>query len=195
MKFISKTELYLNKIVTQTICFKDYIDIVNENINFYKNITFKISTNNFSKEDFGEPKETNTKIINILSECNKSFLDSESILENCPNFCDCLSQEEKFKMYPLIKKKDDKIKLKLGESIMHDAESNKEIIDTINNCIFWEFPDYYPKIIDSFEKLNFQTMDSELLNNLIITFKKFNFFGNSKSYPEKKSLKLKYFLQ
>ena len=55
-------------------------------------------------------------------------MDSESILEKCPNFCDCLSQEEKFKMYPLIKKKDDKIKHKLGESIMHDAESNKETV-------------------------------------------------------------------
>ena len=193
MKFISKTEVNLNKIVAQTICFKDYIDIVNENINFYKNITFKISTNNFLKEDFGDPKETNTKIINILSECNKSFLDSESILEKCPNFCDYLSQEEKFKMYHLIKKKDDKIKRKLGESIMHDAESNKEIIDTINKFIFWEFPEYYPNVIDLFKKLNFQTMDSELLNNFIITFKNFNFFDNYNSNPEKKKLEIKVF--
>ena len=180
LMLISKDKLYLNKIIENTICFKDFINIVNKNIDYFKKISFTISTRNFIREDFGEAKEIIPKIIKILSECHQSCLDSDSIIEKYSNFSDYLSHDNKLILYHLIKKNNDIIKIQLGKSMMmNDAQNNEEIIHNIKECIAWNFPEIYPIVIDSFNKLNFQIMNLDFINDFVVVFKQFHFFETS----------------
>lgn len=62
-----------------------------------------INCENYKFEDYGKIEEIFPKIINILKNCPKFYLKSESI--NMPNLIEKLSKQEKKELFQLIKKR------------------------------------------------------------------------------------------
>ena len=179
LKYYSNNQIP-NHIISKTKCFSDYIDIVDANIALYEKDEFIISTKQFYQEQFGKPEIIIPKLINILSKCKFSKLDSYSILEKCKNISFFLTSEQRVELYNLLNEINDPIKMQLGKILINEANSNEEIIYKIRDFTLWKYPDMYSNVIESIKKLDFNLISNELFNDFVKIFKNFNFYQNEK---------------
>ena len=143
-----------------------------------------INCENYKFEDYGKIEEIFPKIINILKNCPKFYLKSESILNKYPNLIEKLSKQEKKELFQLIKNEKDPIKKALMNKIFEEATDNDEIISLIDIFILWEKPDIYDILEKEINKLNFQSMSKECSEKFSKLFKNFGFFRSKGKFDE-----------
>ena len=184
LKNCSKKNIFPIKLIKKCLSFKDFIELVNEFNDLFTEEELDINCENYKFEDYGKIEEIFPKIINILKNCPKFYLKSESILNKYPNLIEKLSKQEKKELFQLIKNEKDPIKKALMNKIFEEATDNDEIISLIDIFILWEKPDIYDILEKEINKLNFQSMSKECSEKFSKLFKNFGFFRSKGKFDE-----------
>ena len=172
-------------IVSKSLNFVDYIELIYENINLFKNTKFNLKEK-FQFNNYGKSDEMTHKIFSIIINCQNVIINGEFILKIYPNFIDILSLEEREKLYKKLKNDNAFIKKIIYEKNYLDSKDNTQIINFINNFILSKFPQEQNHIYNILDKLNFQNMLPCDLEKLKYIFKKFNFHSfYEKSFDSK----------
>ena len=98
----NKNNFEIVNIISKSLNFADYIELIYENIDIFKNIEFKLNKT-FQIEKYGKSEEMIPKIFTIIKNCKNLIIDGRFIINKFPNFIDILSLEEREELYKIIK--------------------------------------------------------------------------------------------
>ena len=97
----NKNNFEIVNIISKSLDFVDYIELLYENIDIFKNIEFKLNET-FQNEKYGKSEEKIPKILTIIKNCKNLVIVGRFIIKKFPNFMDILSLEEREEIYKII---------------------------------------------------------------------------------------------
>ena len=185
LKNCTEDEIIPKNIIAKCLSFKDLIELIYENYNLYKKISFQIDCEkHFKLQNYGNPKEIIEMIIFILKNCKSFDFNTKSFINKYPNIISIISKQQRKELYSLIKNNNDPIKNLILKADFNEADDNETIINLIESFILWEYPDRYDFVLTEFNKINFQSMEKETFEKLKNVFKNFKFYSMSGVYDK-----------
>lgn len=167
-------ESNIKTIINQSLNIVDYIDLIFENIEIFKNIPFKFKSS-FQLDDDNPSEETIQKLFAIIKECKNLTLYDQIILNKFPNFFDVLSIEQKIDLYKILKDDNKTIKQLIYKKMYSEANSNTEIIYFIDGFKTWEDKEKNNDIYNKFKKFDFLNVTPSDFEKLEKIFKNYKF--------------------
>ena len=172
----------MNNIISKTSTFIDYIKLIYENIELFKNITFEINFEKIVNEEYWEQEDNISKIIEIIKKCKKSVLYNCSMLNK--HFIDNISIQKRNELYKLLEENEnDPIKKSMIETDFKEVNYNEEIINSIG-IILTEYPNRYDNVFDKLRKINLQKLTPKMFLKFKNIFKKFKFYTRTGKYDQ-----------